>query len=236
MLTGENGILTQAQNARDETRSGAVEEAKDLWKNTQALDKGTGGDDAQSLDELLADLEEQGLLTKDEVAEVKRTGSVTIVEGKPIDFGLTIGSVYTDDMIGQNVTYSANGQSDWIIFGKDTNGNILLTTAKPIDNAYELYGGAENWLNYENDLNVACSGYGTTIQGKEVTSRSITMNDINYVSGFDVSKLNFDTYTFGTVQNYAGKQVNYYFPSLDAESNDYWQKPSSNNTASFDNN
>ena len=31
-LTGNNGILSQAQNAKVETRGAAVEEARDLWK------------------------------------------------------------------------------------------------------------------------------------------------------------------------------------------------------------
>ena len=31
-LTGDNGILTKANEAKDETRGASVEEAKDLWK------------------------------------------------------------------------------------------------------------------------------------------------------------------------------------------------------------
>lgn len=237
MLTGNNGILTQAQRAAEETRSASVEEAKDLWKNNQSLDEATGSSTAQSLEELLQGLQNQGLLTEEEVAIVKETGSVEIVDGKPIEFGLTIGSVYTDDMIGQKVTYSSNGQSDWIIFGKDKDGNILLTTAKPIDNAYELYGSAKNWLTYENDLNAACSKYGTTIKGKKITSRSITMEDINYVSGFDISQLDFDIYTFGTKKDYANRQVNFYYPSLDAVSTDYWKKATeTSDSITFENN
>ena len=223
MLKGQNGILTQAQKADVETRGAAVEEAKDLWENSQKVDEATGSKEAQSLDELLTDLQQQGLLTEDEVATVKSTGSVQI-GSRTINFVLTIGTVYTDDMIGQKVTYSSNGQSDWIIFGKDKDGNILLTTAKPIDNIYELYGSAENWLNYENALNAACSGYGATIQEKQVTSRSIKMDDINYASGFDVNKLNFDTYTFGTKIDLDNKQVNYYFPSKNAITTNYWKK------------
>ena len=239
MLTGQNGILTQAQKADVENRGAAVEEAKDLWKNSQKVDKTTGSKEAQSLDELLADLQNQGLLTEEEVATIKSTGSVQIGT-RTIEFGTgvtTIGDVYTDDMIGQKVTYSSNGQSDWIIFGKDKDGNVLLTTAKPIDNVYELYSSVQNWLNYEDDLNAACSGYGATIKDRTVTSRSITLDDINYVSGFDVSKLNFDTYTFGTELDYENKKVDYYYPSSDVTSSDYWKKATGkSDSKTFENN
>ena len=62
------------------------------------------------------------------------------------------------------------------------------------------------------------------------------MEDINYVTGFDVDSLNFDTYTFGTEQNYENKKVNYWYPSLGAAGNGYWQQPSSTNSTTFPNN
>lgn len=113
---------------------------------------------------------------------------------------------------------------------------MLLTTETPIDNGFNLTSGAESWLRYEDNLKATCSGYGRTIQGKTVTSRSITMEYINYVSGFDVDSLNFDTYTFGTEQDYENKKVNYWYPSLGAAGNGYWQEPSSTNTKTFENN
>ena len=61
------------------------------------------------------------------------------------------------------------------------------------------------------------------------------MEDINYVTGFDVDSLNFDTYTFGENNNYAKKEVNYYFPSLEASANGYWQQPTSDKTFTHEN-
>ena len=84
-LSGENGILRQASKAKEETRAGAVEEAKDLWKINKNIDNQTEDVTAQTLDELLADLERQGLLTAEEVATVKETGKVTIGE-RTIEF------------------------------------------------------------------------------------------------------------------------------------------------------
>ena len=78
MLTGENGILTQANKAKVETRGAAVQEVRDLWKNNQRLDKETGTSTAQSLEGLVADLEREGLLINGEPEQVLTTGKVTI--------------------------------------------------------------------------------------------------------------------------------------------------------------
>ena len=78
MLTGDNGILTQATEAKEETRGGAVQEARDLWKTNQESDKLAGTSTAQTLDELLADLKKQKQLTDDEIETIKETGKITI--------------------------------------------------------------------------------------------------------------------------------------------------------------
>ena len=88
MLTGENGILTQANKAALETRGASVEEAKDIWEANKAMDDSTSNPTAQSLEELVADLEEQGLLIDDEPEQVLTTGQVTI-GSRTIVFGST---------------------------------------------------------------------------------------------------------------------------------------------------
>ena len=223
-LTGENGILTRANDAKVETRGAAVEEEKDLWKANKLANEYSNGD-VETLSELLERIGPNGskLLIQEEVDEIKETGQ-TEIGSRTIEFGMTIGDIYDDNLIGQKLTYTSNGQNNWIIFGKDENGDVLLTTETPIDNGFNLTSGAESWLRYEDNLKATCSGYGRTIQGKTVTSRSITMEDINYVSGFDVDSLNFDTYTFGTEQDYENKKVNYWYPSLGAAGNGYWQE------------
>ena len=78
MLTGENGIVTKAQEAKEENRGGTVEERRDLWKANQKTDESINSNTAQTLDELLADLETEGLLTSEEVAIIEDVGVITI--------------------------------------------------------------------------------------------------------------------------------------------------------------
>ena len=230
MLTGENGILTQARKADDETRAAAVQEAIDLWKTNKVLDEKTNSSTAGTDTELLDSLEEQKLLTQTERQELETTGQTTIGD-RVIEFSTAteLGDVYTDDMIGQKITYTANGQSEWIVFGKDEAGNILITTKEPVANGFTLQGGVERWLNYEDELKAACSVYGGEVQGKTVTARSITMDDINYVTGFEKPDLSSYRYTFGATPNEENRVINYHYPSLSASSTGYWQAPSDEN-------
>ncbi len=89
MLTGDNGILTQAKKADVETRGAAVEEAKDLWESNKTLDEATGDSTDQSLEALVADLKSRKLLINDEPNQVLTTGQVTI-GSRTIVFGLTL--------------------------------------------------------------------------------------------------------------------------------------------------
>ena len=61
MLTGDKGIINQAKDAKEDARGVSVEEARDLW----FLDLDSGID--KSLEDVLADLKEQELLTDDEI-------------------------------------------------------------------------------------------------------------------------------------------------------------------------
>lgn len=268
MLSGDNGILNKAVQAKDATRGGEVQETVTL-----AAANNTGvdyiGGTKQTRAEVIAQLHRDGKLTDSEVATLEENDVITI-GGITIDFSvlgsisgnLTLGDVYTDEMIGQELSYTANSSSGytgkWIVFGKDTSGNILITTELPIDNAFTLKGGAESWLKYESDtdttygLNYACSGYGGTVQGTPVSSRSIKMEDINYVAGLTSKTVtadgntyniqSFDTYTFGTTQDYANKKVNYWYPVssggtlADGTGSGFWQKPTAGKEKNFLNN
>ena len=268
MLAGDNSILKQATNAREKTRGGEVQETVNLAATSNAGVDYIGGT-KKTRAEVINELHSAKKLTDEEVdllTDEENPVDVITIGGITIDFSVlgstgnkTLGEVYTDDMIGQKLTYSANGQTSWIVFGKDTSGNILITTELPIENGFNLKGGAEAWLKYESDtdttygLNKACSTYGGTIQGTTVTSRSIKMEDINYVAGLKQKTVtvdgntyniqSFDTYTFGSdPYNATNKTANYWYPVLSGGTGPtgtgtgFWKAPATQNETTFDNN
>ena len=77
-LTGDNGLLTKTSKANLETRGASVEERKDLWKTEQNTENYVEDNTAQSLDELLNDLEKEGLITPEERTQIEENGHVVI--------------------------------------------------------------------------------------------------------------------------------------------------------------
>ena len=66
MLGGENGIITQAQNAKLETRAGEVEEKVNLWKNEKISSKYTNAT-VKTEDELLEEMKTDKILFEEEI-------------------------------------------------------------------------------------------------------------------------------------------------------------------------
>ena len=65
-LSGDNGILTQAKNAKEETRGGTVEEAKNLWIAEKKANKEVSGTTEKTLEEFINELVNNKYLTEDE--------------------------------------------------------------------------------------------------------------------------------------------------------------------------
>ena len=65
-LSGDNGILTQAKNAKEETRGGKVEEAKNLWIAEKKANKEVSGTTEKTLEEFINELVNNKYLTEDE--------------------------------------------------------------------------------------------------------------------------------------------------------------------------
>ena len=267
ILFGDNGVLKEAMQAKDATRGGEVQEIVRLQASTNIGEEYNEGT-KKTRDEVISELHSRGKLTDKEVAILKESDTITI-GGITIDFSvfenasgnLTLGAVYDsgDLKIGDKLTYSSNGQSDWIVFGKDTEGNILITTELPIEDAFILECEPEAWLKFESDtdstygLNKACSTYGGKIQGITVNSRSIKIEDINYLTGLTQKTVtegentyniqSFDTYTFGTTHKYNNKQVKFAYPILtggtmqNGTGTGFWKVPKTkSDSTTFENN
>lgn len=96
LISGQDGIIINAQEAREMTRAAKVEEQRDLWKMNQEVDKYSSETTAESLLDLVNRLEKEGLLTSDEKDQIlgneekgiEASGQVTIGD-KTIVFGST---------------------------------------------------------------------------------------------------------------------------------------------------
>ena len=137
---------------------------------------------------------------------------------------LTVGEAYDNQLIkiGDPFTYTADTQTEWIVFGKDENGDVLLTTATPVeDNKFTLIYNAQHWLSYETDLHTHCANLYSNVS-KGIAARSITIEDINRVTGYTEPPLT--PITFGTGEG----EYNYYYPTTataNAGTKPYWKKP-----------
>ncbi len=86
-LTGENGILTRASKATDETRAASVEEAVNLWKIDYESNNYGSSTTTQDIKELVEDLVEQKLLTENEKDEILGNASKDIEASYQIKIG-----------------------------------------------------------------------------------------------------------------------------------------------------
>lgn len=77
-LTGDNGILTKADTAKEENRAATIEEEKNLWKSNQVADQIIGETEVQKLGELLEQLQNEELITEEEKYTIIVEGEITI--------------------------------------------------------------------------------------------------------------------------------------------------------------
>ena len=88
MLTGDNGILTQAKNAKEETRGGTVQEARDLWFAEKKMNKELNKTTEKTLEDLINELVNDKHLTEDEKDIILGNAS----KGIEAQYQITIGS------------------------------------------------------------------------------------------------------------------------------------------------
>lgn len=146
-LTGENGNLTKANDAKTETRGASVEEARDLWKINQETDNYTENGTAQTLEELIADLINQNLLTEDEKDQILGNTS----KGIEATGQVTIGS--------RTIVFKEKDIADYVKIGDyvDYHPDKVLTPEggeKPYDKFGETYTGYANATDIGQDSNL----------------------------------------------------------------------------------
>ena len=102
-LTGENGILTRATDAREETRYATIKEEKDLWELNKLADEQTGSNSAEEKEDIINRLWENGTITDEEREKLLAGESITVAD-KKISFGATLVELFenaqADNCIG----------------------------------------------------------------------------------------------------------------------------------------
>lgn len=164
MLTGNNGILTQSNKSKEETRGASVEEEKNLWKANQYLDEYTSSN-SESLQELIERLVDERLLTENEKDQIlgneekgiKATGQVTI-GSKTIVFGLrklTLVDMFkkaeADGCMNLDGTCDNPNHlhiGDYVDYQNPTNGTYTMDKISEGGDNYPSYSVANNQLNW----------------------------------------------------------------------------------------
>ena len=167
MLTGQNGILTQARKAKNETEQAQQNEAAILDEYNKYLNNAVGGGTAE------------GGVTIPEGLEIGSEVSYS-PEGSynwDADYYYSGSSTYNDVELN---TSDANYRiTSWKVLDIDKeNGEVKLVPTEPTAGRVTL-GGAQGYNNAVKLLNDACSNlYGN--ESKGITARSINIEDIEH--------------------------------------------------------
>ena len=237
MLTGENGILNQANKAKTETGYKGAEEKVKL-----AI-MGARADDGQmTVAELKTEVGYQGGSANGDTfpVEVQMDGHIFTVDGngtvstpKPLPEGLEIGSTVTYTPSGTynwQGKYCSTSQSDTTLNSAESNfkisewkvldianGKVTLVPTSPTTGTVYL-GQAQGYNNGVKLLNDACNSlYGNLAKG--ITARSINIEDIEkYMTEEALTSV----HEYGTVTKYGEQVANAYtsnprYPSMYAK-------------------
>ncbi len=137
MLSGDNGILNRATDAKEKTKYGRIIEAKNLWETEKVADEYIGGTGtAGSASKVINELWSEGTITEEE-RDTLLEGRPIIIDGKQISFGKTLVDMYiagescttegcTDENhlhIGDYVSYNpSDGEEESTSVGKSETG------------------------------------------------------------------------------------------------------------------
>lgn len=141
MISGENGIITKAKLAAEETRYASIEEAYDLWQvNNETLPTIT-------IREFIDKIYDEGNITDKEYQEIQETGKVTIAE-KEIIFWINV----------NNFELSKNTLS----IVKDGIGSLTLTSEPVLESSDVIWESSNSSVAKVNNGELSALSTGTT--------------------------------------------------------------------------
>ena len=141
MLTGENGILKRAKEAKEKTEIATEEEQNTLLQYEYEIAKIQG-----------------------EISETETFGEYSMEREIKEKYG-------QDIKIGDTVNYEAEGveyDGEWKVLGIE-NGQILLMSSKPIKTDFK-FSGMEEYLKVVENLDKECENYGSGTGAKSARS------------------------------------------------------------------
>ena len=92
-LTGENGIVTQALNAKTENRGGTIAEEVEIWKANKEIDNNTETITAEDKNAFLERLVNENKLSEEEkniVEETRESNNISLKGADGYNYGVTI--------------------------------------------------------------------------------------------------------------------------------------------------
>ena len=235
MLSGENGILKRAGEAKEETRFAQIEEIIKLWKTENEIYTIIGEDTVQNLDQVLNDLESENLITSEERNQIENTGVLVIGEKiilfKNIEEIVKIGDYVnynpeepTEDAISHlenNInTYSGYSTTQevsqenlkWRILNINDNGTINLISASTTKDTPLWLKGSLGYNNGVYLLNEYCNVLYSNSE-KGAIARSINIEDIQ--KKIDTNVWNYHDYIsssgtkYGEISSFTGTKYPY---------------------------
>ena len=201
MLTGQNGILNRASEAKEKTETAQQDEEEKLYGYESVIDQYAYG-----------------------VPEGLEVGSpVTYSPSGTYNWQAKYCSTTETEDVTLN---SANGESfnltEWRVLSIE-NGNVELVPTKPTDGTVYL-GQAQGYNNGVKLLNDACSSLYSN-NGKGITARSLNIEDIEkYMDSTRLEEVHKYQYTTGGGAMYGTQLTNPYtsnknYPSIYAKEN-----------------
>ena len=151
-LTGENGILTRATDAKEETRYATIKEEKDLWKLSKLTDEQTDSNTAESREEVINRLYDNGTITEEE-RDTLLAGEAITVADKTISFELTLVDMFelaqTAGCTGEDCSNTNHLHiGDYVDYKAPTTGSHKVGTDKSGVDYEQIYNVADNPLKW----------------------------------------------------------------------------------------
>ena len=141
MLTGKNGILTQIQNAKIETRGAEVEEQRDLWITNRNIGKKIGAEKLQTREEILDELVSKKYLTNEEKETIEKTGEITI-GSRTIKFSdeKTLVEIFNEGKlkVGDYVNYLPNLNVQPVVLTSKETGYMGIAEGEDTNQKYSI--------------------------------------------------------------------------------------------------